>query len=48
MCGLAPNLETLVVLRVLQGAAVSFLVPGSLALFTAGFNGSLRARAIGI
>jgi EmrB/QacA subfamily drug resistance transporter len=48
LCGLAPNLETLVVLRVLQGLAGAFLVPGSLALITAGFTGPLRGRAFGI
>jgi EmrB/QacA subfamily drug resistance transporter len=48
MCGLAPNLETLVVLRVLQGVAGAFLVPGSLALITAGFSGPLQGRAFGI
>jgi MFS family permease len=42
------NLETLVVLRVLQGVAGAFLVPGSLALITAGFTGPLRGRAFGI
>lgn len=47
MCGLAPNLETLVVLRVLQGVAGAFLVPGSLALITAGFSGPLQGRAFG-
>jgi EmrB/QacA subfamily drug resistance transporter len=48
LCGLAPNLETLIVLRVLQGVAGAFLVPGSLALITAGFDGPLRGRAFGI
>ncbi|MDQ6720842.1 MAG: MFS transporter [Candidatus Dormibacteraeota bacterium] len=48
LCGLAPNLEILVVLRVLQGVAGAFLVPGSLALITAGFSGPLRGRAFGI
>jgi EmrB/QacA subfamily drug resistance transporter len=48
LCGLAPNLEVLVVVRVLQGVAGAFLVPGSLALITAGFSGPLRGRAIGI
>jgi EmrB/QacA subfamily drug resistance transporter len=48
LCGLAPNLETLVVLRVLQGVAGAFLVPGSLALITAGFSGPSRGRAFGI
>ncbi len=48
LCGLAPNLETLVVLRVLQGVAGAFLVPGSLALITANFTGPLQGRAFGI
>jgi EmrB/QacA subfamily drug resistance transporter len=48
LCGLAPNLETLIVLRVLQGLAGAFLVPGSLALITAGFSGPLQGRAFGI
>jgi EmrB/QacA subfamily drug resistance transporter len=48
LCGLAPNLETLIVLRVLQGVAGAFLVPGSLALLTANFSGPLRGRAFGI
>lgn len=48
LCGLAPNLEALVVLRVLQGLAGAFLVPGSLAIITAGFSGPLQGRAFGI
>jgi EmrB/QacA subfamily drug resistance transporter len=48
LCGLSPNLEILVVLRVLQGVAGAFLVPGSLALITAGFSGPLQGRAFGI
>jgi EmrB/QacA subfamily drug resistance transporter len=48
LCGLAPNLEILVVLRVVQGLAGAFLVPGSLALITAGFSGPLQGRAFGI
>ncbi|HSS93937.1 MAG TPA: MFS transporter [Candidatus Dormibacteraeota bacterium] len=48
LCGLAPNLETLIVLRVLQGVAGAFLVPGSLALITANFSGPLQGRAFGI
>jgi len=48
LCGLAPNLETLVVLRVLQGIAGAFLVPGSLALITTTFSGPLQGRAFGI
>jgi EmrB/QacA subfamily drug resistance transporter len=48
LCGLAPSLEILVVLRVLQGVAGAFLVPGSLALITAAFSGPQRGRAFGI
>ena len=48
LCGLAPNLEALVVLRVLQGIAGAFLVPGSLALITATFSGPIQGRAFGI
>ena len=47
-CGLAPNLEVLVGMRVLQGAAGALLVPGSLSIIAAIFNGPARARAFGI
>lgn len=48
LCGLAPSLELLVVARLLQGAAGALLVPGSLAILTATFDGPARARAFGI
>jgi EmrB/QacA subfamily drug resistance transporter len=48
LCGLAPNMEILVVARVLQGAAGAFLVPGSLSIITATFEGEEQARAFGI
>jgi len=48
LCGLAPNMELLVVFRILQGAAGAFLVPGSLALLTANFSGEEQGRAFGI
>lgn len=47
LCGLAPTLELLVVARVLQGAAGALLVPGSLAVITATFEGPARTRAFG-
>jgi EmrB/QacA subfamily drug resistance transporter len=47
LCGLAPNLETLVLFRVLQGAAGALLVPSSLSLITACFEGAERGRAFG-
>jgi EmrB/QacA subfamily drug resistance transporter len=48
ICGLAPNLELLVVFRLLQGAAGAILVPGSLAILTAGFKGEEQGRAFGV
>jgi EmrB/QacA subfamily drug resistance transporter len=47
-CGLAPSLDVLVIARLLQGAAGALLVPGSLAIITATFEGEERGRAIGI
>lgn len=47
LCGLAPNLEALVLFRVLQGAAGALLVPSSLSLITACFEGEQRGRAFG-
>lgn len=48
LCGLAPNLELLAVFRVFQGAAGALLVPGSLSIITATFDGVARGRAFGI
>ena len=48
LCGLAPTLELLVAARLLQGAAGALLVPGSLAILTATFDGDTRARSFGI
>jgi EmrB/QacA subfamily drug resistance transporter len=48
LCGIAPSLEFMIVARLLQGAAGSLLVPGSLAIITAAFNGPARARAFGL
>ncbi len=48
LCGLAPSLELLVAARVLQGAAGALLVPGSLAIIAATFEGPARARAFGL
>jgi EmrB/QacA subfamily drug resistance transporter len=48
LCGLAPSLELLVLFRILQGAAGAVLVPGSLSIITATFDGAARARAFGI
>jgi EmrB/QacA subfamily drug resistance transporter len=48
LCGLAPNLELLVLGRVLQGLAGALLVPASLAIITSTFEGATRARAFGL
>jgi EmrB/QacA subfamily drug resistance transporter len=47
-CGLAPNMEMLLLFRVLQGAAGALLVPGSLSIITATFEGEQQGRAFGI
>ena len=47
LCGLAPTAEALVAARLLQGAAAALLVPGSLAIISASFEGATRGRAIG-
>ncbi len=48
LSGLSPTLEWLVAFRVLQGIAGAFIVPGSLALITATFQGEEQGRAFGI
>jgi EmrB/QacA subfamily drug resistance transporter len=46
-CGLAPDVETLIVARALQGVGGALLTPGSLALISASFRGVDRAAAVG-
>ncbi len=48
LCGLAPSLDVLALARLLQGITGALLVPGSLAIITAMFEGAQRARAFGI
>ena len=48
LCGLAPSMETLILFRIVQGAAGALLVPGSLALITHTFEGAERGRAFGL
>ena len=43
LCGLAPNMELLIVARLVQGAAGALLVPGSLAILT----NDIRGRGAG-
>jgi MFS family permease len=47
LCGLAPNLELLILFRILQGATGALVVPGSLAIITASFDGEQQGRAFG-
>ncbi len=47
VCGLAPNIEVLIVARVLQGVGGALLTPGSLAILQASFRESDRATAVG-
>ena len=47
LCAVAPSEEFLVVARGLQGIAGALLVPGSLAIVAATFNGAARGRAVG-
>jgi EmrB/QacA subfamily drug resistance transporter len=48
LCGMAVSMEFLVVARVLQGAAGALLVPGSLSIITASFEGEEQGRAFGV
>ena len=46
-CGVASNIQQLVIARSLQGIGAAFLVPGSLSIISAGFDEKTRGRAIG-
>jgi len=46
-CGIAPNIEILVIARVLQGVGGALLTPGALAILEASFVPGDRAKAIG-
>jgi EmrB/QacA subfamily drug resistance transporter len=48
LCGLAPDIGTLVAARALQGVGGALLTPGSLAILQASFRPEDRSRAIGI
>ncbi|MBS1880839.1 MAG: DHA2 family efflux MFS transporter permease subunit [Actinobacteria bacterium] len=47
LCAAAPNTETLIGARLLQGVGGALLTPGSLAIIEASFRPADRARAIG-
>jgi len=46
-CAFAANIQQLIAARALQGAGAALLVPGSLAIIGAAFEGEARGRAIG-
>ncbi len=46
-CGLSHSPRQLIIGRALQGIGAAFLVPGSLAIISATFDGAARGRAIG-
>jgi EmrB/QacA subfamily drug resistance transporter len=48
LCALAPRLSLLVAGRMLQGLGAALLLPNSLAVLSASFEGNKRGRAIGI
>lgn len=47
LCGIAPNIGTLIAARALQGIGGALLTPGSLAILSATFRGADRSAAIG-
>lgn len=46
-CGLAPNVNQLILARAVQGLGGALLTPGSLAIISASFSSEQRGRAIG-
>jgi EmrB/QacA subfamily drug resistance transporter len=48
LCAVAPSVEFLIGARALQGVAGALLVPGSLAIVAASFEGAARGRAVGM
>ena len=48
LCAIAPTDESLIGARALQGIAGALLVPGSLAILAATFEGEARGRAVGL
>jgi EmrB/QacA subfamily drug resistance transporter len=47
LCAIAPTVELLIAARALQGIAGALLVPGSLAIVAATFEGPARGKAVG-
>jgi len=47
LCGLAPNVTVLIIMRAIQGIGGAMMIPGSLAIISASFDSKQRGRAIG-
>ena len=47
LCGLAPNIQVLIIARSIQGIGAALLVPGSLAIISTSFDEKDRGQAIG-
>ena len=47
LCALAPSLELLLAARAVQGVGAALLLPNSLALLNAAYEGEKRGRAVG-
>ncbi len=47
LCGLAPDIQTLIAARALQGVGGALLTPGSLAIIAASFHADDRSAAVG-
>jgi EmrB/QacA subfamily drug resistance transporter len=48
LCALAPNIDSLIILRVMQGIFGALLVPGGLAIINTNFGSGQRGAAIGL
>ncbi|HXL37792.1 MAG TPA: MFS transporter, partial [Ktedonobacteraceae bacterium] len=47
LCGFAPNVTVLIIMRAIQGIGGALMIPGSLAIISASFDSKQRGRAIG-
>src|SRR5207244_10732080 len=47
LCGIATNVNVLIIMRAIQGIGGALMIPGSLAIISASFDSKQRGRAIG-